>query len=174
MGVLTAFDPNQRVYHNQTSTYQVRGRVAYSEKLQARHIVEEAHFGDQKGDDLIDVLELYAEKKAYVINQKSRTCKVVDIAHPFIPYRPFDFANFTGTEVIGEVGGDNAVYLARFEGEGDYQGHHFGTYQTFAEKECLPVRQDHFDEETGFHYEQITDIEIKVNPKDFEKPTNCQ
>lgn len=147
---IVEFDPNHREFRNHTSEYFVRGHHFYDETIQAKRVIDTGVIGNDQ-PQLFDILELFTTKKAYVIDLAAKTCKAFDINYPFIPATPPAFANFTGLTTIGTAGVDG-LDLNQYEAHDAEHG--ASLYQTYTAKDCLPVRNDRFDEATGFHYEQ--------------------
>jgi hypothetical protein len=166
---IVAFDPNHREFHNHTSDYFVHAHFFYDETIQAKRSIENAVVGDEK-PALYDILELFTTKKAYVVDVATKTCKTYDIKYPFIPDTPPKFANFTGISTIGTAGIDG-IDLNQYEAHDEEHG--VALYQTYTSRDCLPVRNDHFSEDTGFHYEQHSDVNLKVDPTVFAVPAVC-
>lgn len=145
-----AFDPNQRVYHNRSSDYFVHAHFFYDETRQATRTIEFAEVGNE-APMLLDVLQIFADKTAYVTDIRSKACKKFPIDFPFRPSTPPAFANFSGLTTIGTAGIDG-IDLSQYEARDEKRGEVY--YQTVTARDCIPVRNDFFSEETGFHYEQ--------------------
>jgi len=168
---VVSFDPNHRVYRNESSDYYVHAHLAYDEELQAKRSIEYAAVANDK-PQLLDILELFGEKRAYVVDIRAKTCKAYEIDYPFVPSTPPRFANFTGYATIGTAGIDG-VDLAQYEARDEKRG--VALYQSVTARDCIPVRNDFFSEDTGFHYEQHTDVVLGIPDRTiFDVPEVCR
>jgi hypothetical protein len=165
-----SFDPNHRVYHNRSSDYYVHAHFFYDEELQAKRSIEFAEVANE-APVLFDILELFGEKVGYAINIREKTCKKFDIDYPFVPNTPPKFANFSGYATIGSSGIDG-VDLAQYEARDEERG--VALYQTYTARDCIPVRNDFISDDTGFHYEQHSDVTLGVDVNVFEPPADCK
>eukprot|EP00051_Salpingoeca_urceolata_P026307 m.476825 g.476825 ORF g.476825 m.476825 type:complete len:205 (+) comp20664_c0_seq1:63-677(+) len=167
------FDPNRRSYHNHTSEYQIFGRYSYDELNKRKFHHEEGQFGSDPAFHELYILELYNENKMYVTDVRSRECKVYSIDRPWYSHQISEHAKFRGYEIIGS--GTESVELSQWVDETPIFGHNNTRYQTFTVKGCAPVRDDHHNKETGFHYEEFSDVTLGFHdPNIWIPPTGCQ
>eukprot|EP00054_Salpingoeca_dolichothecata_P031421 m.263452 g.263452 ORF g.263452 m.263452 type:complete len:180 (+) comp26943_c0_seq1:1-540(+) len=167
---MVAFDPNRRQWHNRTSAYRVYARYSYDGDNQRKHTYEEAIFDGT--DNRFEVLELALEKKIYVTDIKNRNCSVYNMEHPFRRHDIPTNAVFAGYELIGSY--PNQVELAQWMANTTYRSGPSHQFLTFEVSECAPVRDDHWNENTGFHYEEFSDLTVGLsNPNIFIPPTGC-
>jgi len=167
------FDPNQRNYHNHTSEYRIYGRYSYDGIGQRKRIIEYASFGDQAGERL-DIIELYNIKKAYVTNIDTKECTIYDIEHPFGSHDIPASAIFQGYEIIGSYP-DQLTLSQWFNPTDSFMGINGTQYLTFTEATCIPVRDDRFNDQTGFHYQEFSNVVLGFSdPNVFIPPSNCK
>ena len=168
---VVAFDPDHQLYHNDTTDYFVHAHMAYDENIQAKRTIEMAVVGNDK-PELLDVLELFDRKEAYVVNIRAKTCQKFDIKYPFVPVSPPQFANFTGMTTIG-VAGLDGIDLKQYEARDEKAG--VALYQTYTARDCIPVRHDFISDDTGFHYAQLSDVLVGIPDRTvFDIPEVCR
>eukprot|EP00051_Salpingoeca_urceolata_P032452 m.15813 g.15813 ORF g.15813 m.15813 type:complete len:241 (+) comp5095_c0_seq1:78-800(+) len=165
------FDPNRRYYHNHTSEYRAYGRYAYDGDQQRKAWVEDLEYGNEHTEVRLSVLELFSEKKAYVTDLKTQECKIYPLENA--DWHPHDIpenATFHGFENIG--GPADYVSLQQWHVHPDRHGGF--AYKTYTQQ-CVPVRSDHFNNATGFHFEEFSDVTIGIHdPSIWFPPTNCK
>eukprot|EP00350_Pseudokeronopsis_sp_OXSARD2_P004482 CAMPEP_0170549502 /NCGR_PEP_ID=MMETSP0211-20121228/7652_1 /TAXON_ID=311385 /ORGANISM="Pseudokeronopsis sp., Strain OXSARD2" /LENGTH=193 /DNA_ID=CAMNT_0010855551 /DNA_START=10 /DNA_END=591 /DNA_ORIENTATION=- len=166
------FDPNERPYHNHTSAYRTRARYTYDGLGLRKRRVEEFQSGG--ADNYYDIIELFNEKKAYVTDLKSKVCTIYEIsAADFHPHDIPSDAQFTGNEIIGSY--PDQVELSQwFKPNASYYGGVSDQYLTFTVGNCVPVRDDRWNNATGFHYEEFSDVTVGLSdPNVFIPPSGC-
>merc|ERR1712039_260834 len=135
---------------NHTSEYWARARYAYDGINLRKAFVEQIHYGGASGSDLYQVLELFHEKKAWVTNLRTKDCEIRNIENPLNFHRHDipENAEFMGFEILGSY--PEELTLSQWHVE-NTPGYISGTnsYLTYSPK-CIPVRSDHFNNQTGF------------------------
>ena len=123
-----------------------------------KHRLEKITIGDEPRE-YYAILELYHEKKAYVTNLKTKECKSEELTHDFHRHDIRTGSKFGGYKTLGF--GVDAVTLGQWFSEfHDEHGHLVHQYQTFTQKECVPVRDDRHSTEHGLVYEQFSDTTL--------------
>ncbi|EDQ91724.1 uncharacterized protein MONBRDRAFT_35848 [Monosiga brevicollis MX1] len=166
------FDPDRRYYHNHTSQYRSYGAYAYDGVELRIWRREDITVGDS-ATDRVEVLELYKSQKAYVTNLTTGKCTSYNINFPFRHHDINPNARFVGYETLGNS--EDSITLSQwvavnqtYHGE---PGAH--VYQTFTQ-ECVPVRDDVMVPDSGFHYEEFTDVTLGVqDPNIWIPPADC-
>lgn len=142
----------------------------YDSTIRAKRTIEIASVNDTN-PELLDILELYDERVAYVVNVKDRTCQTVKLDIPFISHDIPRAAQFMAYESIGVAGAGGTV-LSQWRFDDATSNFHMYLTYTLREEDCVPVRFD-FVDDSGFHYNEFSDLEIGVDPNVFRKPSIC-
>eukprot|EP00043_Microstomoeca_roanoka_P029539 m.22209 g.22209 ORF g.22209 m.22209 type:complete len:208 (-) comp9268_c0_seq1:208-831(-) len=155
------FDPNRRPYLNHSSDYRTWGRYAYDGIDLRKWMLDEVVLGGGDNPKRYMVLELYREQQVYVTDLSNYECKIYDLTHRFHRHDINPNATFIGNEILG-FGQDQILLSQWFANDTTYHGEPSTDYQTFT-MNCVPVRDDHYTEETGFHYEEFSDVTLGIS-----------
>ncbi|OZA43274.1 MAG: hypothetical protein B7X84_03595 [Alphaproteobacteria bacterium 17-39-52] len=112
--------------------------------------------------------------QAYVTDIDSRTCYYYPINWPFVAHDIPADAVFEGYESIGSY--PDYVTLSQWiianASSPSGVGHR---YMTFTSQGCVPVRDDFFNNATGFSYMEFSDVTLGLHdPNIFVPPTGCK
>jgi hypothetical protein len=149
--------------------WEVRAHYAYDDDNRRISVLEEVSEGN---DESFHVIDLFKEKKRYVVSLKTKKCKVEDLDHEWRRFGVPPNAKFRGEAQIGtDAFQDGGVLVNMWH---DHDENHFW-FGTFTAHGCIPVDDGFRGNNTGFIHTNFYDVSLGISdPNIFFPPSQCK